>query len=164
MKIPSILTSFTTPENVRAIVRPHWIMLVPVVLLFAWAALLFYGTLSTFQSSTSAAAHFFMAPAFFTLIGVALGIQAILSGTIRAVGYYFSYLLITDTHAITLTGIARQIRSMEIEDSDIRGVDESLVGRVLGYGVLNVSGFSGATIARFPVANPYQLLEQMGEA
>jgi hypothetical protein len=105
-----------------------------------------------------------MAPAFFTLIGIALGIQAILSGTIRAVGYFFSYLLITDTHAISLTGIARKIRSMEIEDSDIRGVDESLTGRVLGYGVLNVSGFSGATIARFPVANPYQLLELLSDA
>jgi hypothetical protein len=53
---------------------------------------------------------------------------------------------------------------MEIEDSDIRGVDESLTGRVLGYGVLNVSGFSGATIARFPVANPYQLLELLSDA
>ena len=156
METPSYLSSFTERARVRLVARPHAIVWVTGCAWLLWAALLANLTRAVYLAfiHTSYGAL----PTVVLALGSLLTVQALLAGITGLLRYHLSYLLITDSHIVTLTGLARQIRALPLTEADIRGVDETLLGRALGYGTLQIRSFSGQSPARFPIANPTRAL------
>jgi len=155
--VPAMLTGFTQDAEVRLLTKPHKITLILGLIALLWAfALGGYGAMGLLSSTNpdSASALNFI----FAIVALGFAVQSTLYGAIQLVTYHFSYLLITDKHICTLTGIARDVRSLKIDECDVHGIDESLLGRLLDYGYLNATGHSGSTIARFPIAHPDKAL------
>jgi hypothetical protein len=157
MKTPAALTSFSRDKTPLALITPHWILALAGWLWVFWGtAVLAYGY-NTFIASGND--DFLMMPVLIFLGCAVIAGQALITGAIRLIEYHLSYLLITHTHAVTLTGIARHVSALQLADSDIQGVKESLLGRILGYGALDVTSFGGRALARFPIAQPHRVLD-----
>lgn len=155
--VPAKLAGFAQETGIRLLTRPHKITIILGSIALLWALGLgaygISGLLSSTDPDSASALNFIL-----SIVALGFAGQSLLYGVIQLITYYFSYLLITDKHICTLTGIARNVRSLKLEECDVHGFDESLLGRLLNYGYLNATGHSGSPIARFPIAHPDKAL------
>jgi len=157
MQIPLFLQTYTQDHKVELLTRPHRSLQIIGFLCLVWGLLIGGWGLVTLLGGApdrGINATYFL----FALGALLLGFQSILFGVRRTVDYYMSWLMITDQHIVTMTGVARVVRKLDLDISDVHGVEETLAGRVLGYGFVNATGYSGERIARVPVANPHKVL------
>ncbi|WP_138438060.1 YdbT family protein [Marinobacter shengliensis] len=162
MKTPDAISGFLSEGQSNILVRPHWILLLSGALFFALAivaSLIAWQTYVDLKSATS----FLILPGVIVFFAGAVAAHFALASAMRLVTYYFSYLLITPEYVVTLTGIARHVRPLETERVELPGVDETLLGRLLGYGFPQITGTGGTQLASFPIANPHQVLKHLQE-
>jgi uncharacterized membrane protein YdbT with pleckstrin-like domain len=118
----------------------HWLVYLRAILLLvvAMICLVASGWFSGPDSTPGVALGLQMIAALFALLGVISGISAFLR---RAT----TELAVTDRRVIFKTGIVRR-HTMEINRSKVEtvGVDQSILGRVLGYGTVSVRGTGGS--------------------
>jgi len=118
----------------------------------------------------------FISPAIFTLIGLGImaqgrgmaiiGFIIVLIGLLRAISAATTYLTtefaVTNRRVIGKIGLIRR-QSLEVLLSKVESisVDQSIMGRLFGYGTIVVSG-SGGTRNRFPsIADPLTLRQKV---
>ena len=87
---------------------------------------------------------------FFFVLGAINGIVAVLR-------YFSSEFAVTDKRVIIKVGVLRR-RSLELLRSKIEGiaVDQSLLGRMLGYGNIAVTGTGGSNERFKNVTGPFE--------
>src|SRR5205085_11265338 len=80
-----------------------------------------------------------------TIIGALFGLIAVLSGLGALIRRATTELAVTDRRVIFKTGIFQR-HTMEMNRSKVEtvGVDQSILGRVLGYGTVIVRGTGGS--------------------
>jgi uncharacterized membrane protein YdbT with pleckstrin-like domain len=82
---------------------------------------------------------------------------ALISGCVASVRYFTSEFAVTDKRVIVKVGVLRR-RSLELLRSKIEGivVDQGLLGRMVGYGTLVVTGTGGTKESFKHIAGPFE--------
>ncbi|WP_372997786.1 hypothetical protein [Marinobacter sp.] len=152
MKTPALIAPYEKDAKRLWLTRPHPIVLFGFVFYLA-VALICGGVV--FEAISTGGRDFItgLIVFFFGLIGL----QMLGLAVVRGITYFTSYLLITDHHVVVLQGIARNLSKLTIEDIELTGTTETLLGRLLGYGRLLVAPASGDYLPTFPVAEPNSL-------
>jgi uncharacterized membrane protein YdbT with pleckstrin-like domain len=124
-------------ENVLVVGRLHWIIYVPAIFLLILAAVSFaasaHSQYSSFQWPLLALAIIFLIFGFISLI--------------RAWWHAFTVEIAVTNHRVIYNRgfINRHTDEMNIDKIESVIVDQSILGRILGYGTINIRG-TGASI------------------
>lgn len=116
-----------TDENLLYLTRPHWVIfLVPCV-------------------CTLIAIVFLMLPAFFPILGLLLLLGAIVTWITALITYLCSEFGLTNRRVMVKTGFIRRY-SLELLLQRVESiqVDQSILGRILGYGTIIICGTGGS--------------------
>jgi uncharacterized membrane protein YdbT with pleckstrin-like domain len=123
-------------ENLVYLTSLHWLVYSRAILLFIVALVLL--VLSGKVNDQTFSSVLQIAAAVFAFVGALSGLGALIR---RAT----TELAITDRRVIYKTGIFRR-HTMEMNRSKVEtvGVDQSILGRILGYGTVTVRGTGGS--------------------
>lgn len=99
---------------------------------------------------------------YFTVLGAAFLLYAAGVGTGRAVHYLSSEFAITDKRVLIKVGfINRQTLEMLLTKVETIRVDQSIVGRLLNYGTIVVTGTGGTNEPFRSIGNPLEFRRQV---
>ncbi len=164
--LPAAIRHYAEGDTPAVLVRPHVIVLIGAAGYAAWSFTLAYylsGILQTLWASganTGASGPPMMFMAALVLGGLFV-LAPMVSAITRLVMFYTSVLMVTPAVLVTVTGIARRVRTLELGKSETLGVDETLLGRFVGYGYLKIHGIGGGRVAAFPIAQPHNVLRDI---
>lgn len=132
-------------EQVVSRAAIHWVVFVRPVL----AALL---AVVCFGSMEGASAE---ADVPVLIFGVIFLIVALYSGLSAVILKFFTEMAVTDRRVIAKRGFIRR-DTIELNLSAFEGckVDQSIIGRLLGYGTVTLSGRGGLVSPFFPISKP----------
>lgn len=139
-------------ETIKAIGRLHWIVFVRGVLLMAvGAALLLYGYDTQQASRGDLASVLVLVGALFLLVGAVLWLNAWFHQWITEIA-------VTTHRVIYKTGfIRRHTVEMNMDKVETVDVDQSLLGRLLGFGTIRVRGTGQSIESLRRIAHPIEL-------
>ncbi|HYA43476.1 MAG TPA: PH domain-containing protein [Syntrophobacteraceae bacterium] len=128
-------------ENILYRARLHWVV-------FVWPVIWFIVAISCFNHGTDAAV---LAGRLFVLIAALKGIESFITFSTSEFG-------VTNQRVIAKVGFIRR-NSTEIFLAKLEAiqVNQSISGRVLGYGSITVSGTGGTRDAFHNISNPLAL-------
>jgi uncharacterized membrane protein YdbT with pleckstrin-like domain len=132
-------------EAVAHVTRTHWRVYLPaiVLLLFAIAAL---------AASSYVAADLVLVP---RIAAAALALLAAASWLPAFIGRWTTELAVTNRRVIFKSGLFRR-HTMEMNMSKVESVDvdQSVAGRILGFGTVTIHGTGGGIESMRNIANP----------
>jgi hypothetical protein len=134
-------------ENVLYSARLHWIV-------FLWPVIWFVVSLACFSHSTEAAVF---AGRLFALLAILKGIESFITFSTSEFG-------VTNQRVIAKVGFIRR-NSIEIFLAKLEAiqVNQSIPGRLLGYGSITVSGTGGTRDAFHNISDPLALKRKIQE-
>lgn len=141
-----------TGETIKAVGRLHWVVFVRGFLLMAvGAVLLLYGYDTQRATRGDIASVLVIAGGLFALVGLALWLNAWFHRWITEIS-------VTTHRVIYKTGfIRRHTVEMNMDKVETVDVDQSLLGRVLGFGTIRVRGTGQSIESLRRIAHPIQL-------
>ncbi|MGB8183181.1 MAG: PH domain-containing protein [Stellaceae bacterium] len=141
-------------ETLRYVGRPHWIVYLPGLALFAVAVVL--------SVAIVAANQFGNAVPYLLMALVVLMLASLLTLMAAAVRRWTTEIAVTDRRVIFKRGlIRRHTIEMNMDKVETVDVDQSLAGRILGYGDIVVHG-TGSSIEPFrKIAAPLDFRNQV---
>jgi uncharacterized membrane protein YdbT with pleckstrin-like domain len=141
-----------TGETIKAVGRLHWIVFARGVLLMATGAvLLLYGYDTQRAARADLASVLVIVGALFLLVGLALWLNAWFHRWITEIS-------VTTHRVIYKTGfIRRHTVEMNMDKVETVDVDQSLLGRLLGFGTIRVRGTGQSIESLRNIAHPIQL-------
>ena len=134
-------------ENILYRARLHWVV-------FLWPVIWLIVAAVFFSRGTDTAV---MAGRLFVLIAVFKGIESFITFSTSEFG-------VTDQRVIAKVGFIRR-NSIEIFLAKLEAiqVNQSILGRILGYGSITVSGTGGTRDAFHNISNPLELRRKIQE-
>ena len=141
-----------TGETIKAVGRLHWIVFVRGLLLMAiGAALLLYGYRTQSDTRRDLASILVIVGGLFLLVGLALWLNAWFHRWITEIS-------VTTHRVIYKTGfIRRHTVEMNMDKVETVDVDQSLLGRLLGFGTIRVRGTGQSIESLRRIAHPIEL-------
>lgn len=129
-----------TGENVTYRAKLHWIV-------FAWPVIWFIIAIILFSNGANAAA-----------LGVIAIILSMITGIASLVSYLTSEFGVTNKRVLVKIGFIRR-NSLEVLLSKVEGiqVSQGILGRILGFGTVRVSGTGGTRDPFHKISAPLQL-------
>jgi uncharacterized membrane protein YdbT with pleckstrin-like domain len=123
-------------ETVTYATSLHWLVYLRAILLLILALLCLIASASVAEPVAALA---------LTIVAALLGLIALVSGLDALIRRSTTELAVTDRRVIYKTGIFQR-HSMEMNRSKVEtvGVDQSILGRILGYGTVIVRGTGGS--------------------
>jgi uncharacterized membrane protein YdbT with pleckstrin-like domain len=123
-------------ETVTYATSLHWLVYLRAILLMTLAILCLIAAKAVVEPVEAVALH---------IIAALLGFLALVSGLDAVIRRSTTELAVTDRRVIYKTGIFQR-HSMEMNRSKVEtvGVDQSILGRILGYGTVVVRGTGGS--------------------
>jgi uncharacterized membrane protein YdbT with pleckstrin-like domain len=123
-------------ETVTYATSLHWLVYLRAILLLILAGLTLVAAVSVSEPAATLALQ---------IIALLLGLLALVSGLDALIRRSTTELAVTDRRVIYKTGIFQR-HSMEMNRSKVEtvGVDQSILGRILGYGTVVVRGTGGS--------------------
>ena len=123
-------------ESVVYATTLHWLVYLRAAVLFGLAIVLLVAAGGIGEPSIALAVK---------LVAALLCLMAIVSGVSALIRRATTELVVTDRRVIFKTGIVQR-HTMEMNRSKVEtvGVDQSILGRVLGYGTVSVRGTGGS--------------------
>ena len=149
----SYATSVLQPgETIKAVGRLHWIVFVRGFVLAAiGAALLLYGYRTQRDARGDIASVLVIVGGVFLLVGLAMWLNAWFNRWITEIS-------VTTHRVIYKTGfIRRHTVEMNMDKVETVDVDQSLAGRLLGFGTIRVRGTGQSIESLRRMAHPIQL-------
>ena len=139
-------------ERIKAVGRLHWIVFVRGFLLaLIGAALLLYGYKTQAAGRGDVASVLVIVGALFLLVGVALWLNAWFHRWITEIS-------VTTHRVIYKTGfIRRHTVEMNMDKVETVDVDQSLLGRLLGFGTIRVRGTGQSIESLRRLSHPIEL-------
>ena len=140
-------------ENLIYATRPHWIVFVPGILyLVIGFAIYLFG--ATYDPTDQIKFYGFR---FYELLALAVAAFGVYYSLMNTMFYFTSEYGITDKRVLMKTGwIARNTIEIFLDKVEAINVDQSVLGRILGYGTLIIIGTGGTQDPYFNVPNPLQ--------
>jgi uncharacterized membrane protein YdbT with pleckstrin-like domain len=141
-----------TGETIKAVGRLHWIVFVRGFLLMAiGAALLLYGYDTQRTARGDLASALVVVGCVFALVGLALWLNAWFHRWITEIS-------VTTHRVIYKTGfIRRHTVEMNMDKVETVDVDQSLLGRMMGFGTIRVRGTGQSIESLRRIAHPIEL-------
>jgi uncharacterized membrane protein YdbT with pleckstrin-like domain len=141
-----------TGETIKAVGRLHWIVFVRgFVLMAIGAALLLYGYDTQRTARGDLASALVVVGCVFALVGAALWLNAWFHRWITEIS-------VTTHRVIYKTGfIRRHTVEMNMDKVETVDVDQSLLGRMLGFGTIRVRGTGQSIESLRRIAHPIEL-------
>jgi len=123
-------------ENVAYATSLHWLVYMRATTLLILALLTLVAAASVTEPTAALALQ---------IIALLLGLLALVSGLDALIRRSTTELAVTDRRVIYKTGMLQR-HSMEMNRSKVEtvGVDQSILGRILGYGTVTVRGTGGS--------------------
>jgi uncharacterized membrane protein YdbT with pleckstrin-like domain len=123
-------------ETVTYATSLHWLVYLRAILALILAILCLIASAAVAEPIAAVALK---------IVGALLGLLALLSGLDALIRRSTTELAVTDRRVIYKTGIFQR-HSMEMNRSKVEtvGVDQSILGRILGYGTVMVRGTGGS--------------------
>ncbi|MFI4948436.1 MAG: PH domain-containing protein [Alphaproteobacteria bacterium] len=123
-------------ETVTYATSLHWLVYLRAILLVILAVLSLIAAKAVAEPAAQIALN---------IIAAVLGLLALVSGLDAVIRRSTTELAVTDRRVIYKTGIFQR-HSMEMNRSKVEtvGVDQSILGRILGYGTVMVRGTGGS--------------------
>ena len=135
-------------EQIMYKAQLHWALFIGPVVGFILAVLLFMIPFSSQDSSFP----------FLRFLAGLIFLSAILSGLSAIVSYVTTEFVLTDKRIIAKTGLVRR-RSVELLLNKVEsiGVNQPIMGRILDYGTITVTGTGGTKEPFRNIAMPMEL-------
>ena len=135
-------------EQIMYKAQLHWALFIGPVVGFILAVLLFMISFSSQDSSFP----------FLRFLAGLIFLSAILSGLSAIVSYVTTEFVLTDKRIIAKTGLVRR-RSVELLLNKVEsiGVNQPIMGRILDYGTITVTGTGGTKEPFRNIAMPMEL-------
>ena len=123
-------------ETVTYATSLHWLVYLRAILLLILAVLVLIASAGVDEGGAKIALQ---------IVAALLGLLALVSGLDALIRRSTTELAVTDRRVIYKTGIFQR-HSMEMNRSKVEtvGVDQSILGRILGYGTIMVRGTGGS--------------------
>ena len=139
-------------ETIKAVGRLHWIVFVRgFLLLAAGTALLYYGYRTQRDARGDVASVLVLVGGLVLLVGLALWLSAWFHRWITEIS-------VTTHRVIYKTGfIRRHTVEMNMDKVETVDVDQSLLGRILGFGTIRVRGTGQSIESLRGIAHPIEL-------
>ncbi len=139
-------------ETIKAVGRLHWIVFVRGFLLLAvGTALLYYGYRTQLDARGDVASVLVLMGGLILLVGLALWLSAWFHRWITEIS-------VTTHRVIYKTGfVRRHTVEMNMDKVETVDVDQSLLGRLLGFGTIRVRGTGQSIESLRRISHPIQL-------
>ncbi len=139
-------------ETIKAVGRLHWIVFVRGFLLLAvGVALLYYGYRTQLDARGDVASVLVLVGGLVLLVGLALWLSAWFHRWITEIS-------VTTHRVIYKTGfVRRHTVEMNMDKVETVDVDQSLLGRLLGFGTIRVRGTGQSIESLRRISHPIQL-------
>lgn len=146
-------------EQILYEAEPHWVsLLIPLLFMLIGVIIL----LSTFVADRVSQFLPFVTPNFLTTGGLSCFVAATMSFIWAIIRFYTSEFAVTNKKVIAKRGfISRSTQELLLDRVEGIAVQQGVLGRLLGYGTIIVTGTGTARAFFSNIANPLEFQQQL---